>query len=1083
MKRTILFSIILAVFASFIMAGTQSPFMRYPAINNDGTKIAFSYQGDIWTVPSTGGRAFRLTLHEGYERNPVFSPDGRKIVFSSSRFGNNDIFIINTDGGKPERVTWSSSSDLVSCWGKDGNIIFESSRNYRQVEWESELLSVSHKGGTPTLLMNSLGSGAVASQDGKYIAYVKGSCRIAREAYKGSANRDIWIYDIKNKKYSQITTYEGQDFFPIWDNNKLYFISARSGRYNIYSVNINSNGKVSGKPEAITDFKDDPVTWISVSGNGDIIAFEKGTGIYTINKKGSNLKKLNVQTGSDYRFDPLERKTFTSKATEYKVSPDGKLIALVVRGEIFVTENKDKKSLTFNLTKHSGRDQNVAWLNDNSIIFSSDRGGNFDLYLVRSSDTKEKNIFRSLKHETIKLTDDKDEEVEPVVSPDGKKIVFLRGNGKLISADINKEGKIAGEKMLLNGWATPYGLTFSPDSKWLSYTLEDLNFNAEIFIHDVDNKKGPVNVSMHPRGDYSPFWSPDGSKLGFISARNNSSADIWFVWLNKKEWQKTKQEWDEESDRLYSDYFDGTKKDKKKDEDSDKKDKKKKKQKPLKIDFERIYERVVQVTRLPGDEGGIVISKDGKKFFFTAGTPGVRGRDLFSINWDGKKVKQLSKGGKNPSSLSLDKSGKNVYFIAKRGTISRADAKSGKIKSLPFKGKMVVDYYAELGQIFDEAWRMLRDNFYDPQFHGQDFLKLKEKYRNMCLSASTNQDFSYMYNMMLGQLNASHMGLYGSGRETTQKERTGNLGIRIKPLNEGAEVTYVIPDSPADRGISRLFKGDIILSINGENINRNMNFFSLLSDTAGAKTLLKVKNDKGKIREVVIRPTASLRREQYNDWVRGRRELTEKYSGGKLGYLHIQGMSLPSFERFERELASAGYGKEGIVIDVRFNGGGWTTDYLMAILNVKQHSYTIPRGAVKSLKEHKKFRSFYPFAERLPFYAWNKPSVAICNESSYSNAEIFSHAYKTLGIGTLVGQPTFGAVISTGGKGLINGMFVRKPFRAWYVKATDQNMEWEPAVPDVLIKNSPDFRSKGVDEQLKKACEVLLEQITKNPVN
>ena len=186
---------------------------------------------------------------------------------------------------------------------------------------------------------------------------------------------------------------------------------------------------------------------------------------------------------------------------------------------------------------------------------------------------------------------------------------------------------------------------------------------------------------------------------------------------------------------------------------------------------------------------------------------------------------------------------------------------------------------------------------------------------------------------------------------------------------------------------------------------------------------------------------------------------------------------MPSFERFERELASAGYGKEGIVIDVRYNGGGWTTDYLMAILNVKQHAYTIPRGAAKSLKEHKNFKQYYPFGERLPFYAWNKPSVALCNASSYSNAEIFSHAYKSFEIGTLVGKPTFGAVISTGGKGMIDGTFVRKPYRAWYTKKTEMNMEWEPARPDIELENSQDARAKGVDEQLKKAVDTLLKQI------
>ena len=231
-------------------------------------------------------------------------------------------------------------------------------------------------------------------------------------------------------------------------------------------------------------------------------------------------------------------------------------------------------------------------------------------------------------------------------------------------------------------------------------------------------------------------------------------------------------------------------------------------------------------------------------------------------------------------------------------------------------------------------------------------------------------------------------------------------------------------------------------------------------------------------KEVIIRPTSSLRSELYDAWVAERKVLTEKYSNGRLGYLHIRGMNWPSFERFERELAASGYGKDGIVIDVRFNGGGWTTDMLMAVLNVRQHAYTVPRGAAKSLEqENQKFKETYPYGERLPLSSWTKPSIALCNQNSYSNAEIFSHAFKTLDIGTLVGMPTFGAVISTGGQGLIDGSFVRMPFRAWYVKATGENMEHGPAVPDVIVENAPDGKANGEDLQLKKSVEILLGEI------
>jgi len=1077
MKKNILILSLILLMSSTYLLSSEQPFVRFPAINSSGTLISFSFQGDIWTVPVNGGRAFRVTIHEAYDSNPIFSPDGKRIVFSSNRYGNNDIFEIGINGGHPLRLTYNSSADLATGWTEKGDIIFESTRNYKQVEWEKELLSVSSNGGTPSLFLKALGTEAVVSPGGRFVAFVRGACRVTRERYKGSANRDIWIFDTKTKKYNQITKFEGQDFHPCWDKSGLFFISARSGRYNIFRVNIGTNGMVKGKPSAVTKFSDEPVRWVSVSKNGNLLVFEKGTDIYTVNKDGSNLSKVNILIDPDYRFDPVERKTISSKVTGYDVSPDGKLIAFEVRGEIFVTQSNEKKSRAVNISNNPYRDKDVVWLNNQSLIFSSDRSGAFNLYLVTSDDKNEKDLFKSLKHKIVKLTNSNEEETYPVISPDGKKIAFLRGNGKLVVADIDKKGKFSGERLLLNGWATPDGITFSPDSRWISYSLDDLNFNSEVYIQKVDNSLKPVNVSMHPRGDYSPFWSPDGSKLGFVSARHNSNMDIWFVWLKKSDWQKTAGDWEEESDEIH---FPGIsdKKSSKKNGVSSSKDKSDKKEiKPLKIDLDKIFERIVRVTDLPGDESDFVISKDGKKFFFTADNPGAKGKVLFSVKWDGKKIKKLSGSATNPRGIILEKSGKNIYFVSGRGNIAKADTKSGKIKSIPFKAKMVVNYNRELEQIFDEAWRMLRDSFYDPEFHGMDFALLRKEYRAKCLKASTVQDFRDMFNVMLGQLNASHMGMYGSGRESTQKESMGRIGVRVEPLDIGVKVIHVIPDSPSDRVGSKLYKDDVILEVNGLKVTGKNNFWSFLTDTSGEKVLFKVKNRSGKIRDVVIRPSSSLRSELYNEWVDQRRKLTDKYSGGKLGYLHIQGMNMPSFERFERELASAGYGKEGIVIDVRFNGGGWTTDYLMAVLNVKQHSYTIPRGAVKSLKDHKKFRNFYPFAERLPFYAWNRPSIALCNASSYSNAEIFSHAYKTLNIGTLVGKPTFGAVISTGGLGLINGMYVRKPFRAWYVKATDKNMEWGPAVPNIIVTNPPDSKSKGVDYQLKKACEILLKQI------
>ncbi len=629
-----------------------------------------------------------------------------------------------------------------------------------------------------------------------------------------------------------------------------------------------------------------------------------------------------------------------------------------------------------------------------------------------------------------------------------------------MAADINKDGDLSDTITLLDGWAIPGNVSFSPDSKWIAYSLDDLYFNTEIFIHPIDNHIAPVNISMHPRGDFSPVWSKDGSKLGFISQRQNNDSDVWFVWLNKEDWERTKDDWDEYE--------------KPKD---DKEDKDKKEVKPITIDIDKIYERLVRVTSLTGDERDVAFSEEGEKIYFTSKSPTKKGRDLFSIKWDGKDIKEVTKNGANPYNVKLSPNGKHLYF-ASSGKLNRIDIAKTKKEFLPFTAKMKVNFPLEKEQKFEEGWRALRDGFYDPNYHGQNWETLKAKYKPWCMAASTDKDFQDMYNLMLGELNASHMGMrFADYREETQSDKTGYLGVRVETTKNGVKVKHVIDKSPASKKQSQLKVGDIITSVNGKKITETTNFYSLLVNTRNEKILLGIKRD-GENIEIPIRPTSSLRSLLYDEWVENNRKLVEKYSDGKLGYLHIQAMGWQSFEKFEREFTAQAYGKEGIVIDVRFNGGGWITDYLMTVLNYKQHAYTIPRGAAKDLStEKEKFREYYPLGERLPYSAWLKPSITLCNQNSYSNAEIFSHAYKNLGIGKLVGVPTFGAVISTGAKILIDGSYVRMPFRGWFVKADNSNMDLVPAVPDIIVENAPNAKSTGNDAQLKRAVEELLKEI------
>lgn len=1041
-----------------LQAQDEMLLLRNPSINSDGSVVSFSYQGDIWTVPFTGREANRLTVHEAYESNPRWSPDGNSIAFQGSRYGNDDIFVIPAKGGKSTRITYYSGGDGLWDWTKSDQLLFSSNRTFQQVEWDSELQQVSADGGTPTRLMDALGDMPAMSPNGRFIAFVRGSCRIAREEYDGPADLDIWLYDTSDKSFTLVTDNSRNDFLPRWkDNNTLYFISARTGRYNIYEMEIG------GEATAVTNFKEDGVRHFDVADNGNIV-FEQKIGLYTLSEGTGDVRKLPVALSSDYRFYPEEYETYTNNISGFSISPSGDYTAMTIRGEVFVKKNDKEVSRTVNLSDHAYRDMSATWLNDSTVIFSSDRNGNYDLFLARSSDENKTDIFKSLKHEVIQITGNKADEINPKVSPDGKKIVFQRGRGMLITADISSDGELSNREVLLEGWSTPGGVSWSPDSKWLAYSLDDLYFNSEIYIHAADNSMEPVNVSMHPKGDSSPVWSRDGSKLGFLSSRNNGDYDVWFVWLTEEDWLKT------EEDRKEGYYFSDE------EEEKDADDKESEEVEPIQIDFDNIHERLWQVTSMPGNEFGLAISKDGETFYFTASDPAARGSDLYSVKFDRQELKQLTEGGQNPYGLTLSADGEK-FFAIRRGQLNEVST-SGDFTTLPHRASMKIDHMEEQKQVFDEAWSALNQGFYDPDFHGDDWQALRDKYRPWALSASTSQDFRYMFNWMLGQLNASHMGLYGSNPEEVENERTGLLGIAVEPVDNGVRVTHVVKNSPADRKVSKLNVGDVITHAEGRQIESGTNFYSYFVNDASEQILLNVEAQNGDKRELVIRPTNYLGDELYEEWIDSREKLTEEYSNGRLGYIHVEGMNWPSFERFERELTAQGYDKEGVVIDVRWNGGGWTTDYLMTVLNVKQHAYTVPRGATDDLgKDHEKYREYYPFSERLPLSWWTKPSVAISNESSYSNAEIFSHAFKTLDVGTLVGMPTFGAVISTGGMGLLDGSFVRMPFRAWYVKATDQNMENGPAVPDVLINNEPDSKAKGEDPQLKKAVEVLLGQI------
>lgn len=1056
----------LAIFLFLIIASYsygQNSLLRYPALSPDGEKLAFTFQGDIWVMDMTSQIPIRITINEAYDSYATWSPDGTQIAFSSNRYGSEDIFVINRDGSALKRLTYYPSTEKISSWNHKDRIVFETRRITAQVERDQEIFYISPKGGEAIKLMDALGSDAIESPDGTKVAFVRGGCRITRQAYRGSANRDLWLYNKKDEKYTQITSNDYNEFHPKWKNDsELYYISSNgTDKYQLMELNI-SRGAANTNQETLSQFKDFGLRYYSYASLKKQVVMESGDLLYFLNEGSKKAEAFSLEMNYENRNNQIEYKTYTGDVNAYQVSPNGKYLLSSIRGNIFITQAKTKDNFTKTLTNDAFNNGSAVWLNDTSILFIGNENGKNEVYMLQSSDPDQVDIFKSLKHKVENVIQ-KEEDIKFIIPSNNKeKVAFLVGQGKLVVANIDEKAQLKDEITLLNDWAAPTGVCWSPDDQYLAYSKTDLDFNKEIYIHKADHSMAPVNISMHPRTDVSPSWSPDGKKLAFSSIRNYGNYDIWYVWLQKKDYEKTMTEWkldDEEEPKK-----------------GDKKDKKKVAPE-VKIDFDHIYNRLFQLTSLPGNESNPVFTKDGDFIYFTSNSNEDGKTDLYKIRWDKKEVKAITKKGKAGRSMKLSPDGKYIYLLNRGGKPARIKLAGDKMENIPIKAHAYLDHQAIRAQVFEEGWKTISQGFYDPNFHGVDWEKLKNKYQPIALNASTDKDFRALFNWMLGEINASHMGLYGPRGAAKKAEKPALLGIEYSVEKEGLKITKVLKGSPADKDESKLQDNDLILSFDGQDLGDHANIYQVLANKADQAILMNIERN-GEEKEIIIRPTGSLSKAKYNDWVETNRKMVEEYSGGELGYLHIQSMGWPSFELFERDLMAAGYGKKGILIDVRYNGGGWTTDYLMAVLTVKQHAYTIPRGAAKDLeKEHKNFRDHYAFGERLPFASWTKPSIALCNESSYSNAEIFSHAYKSNELGTLVGRPTFGAVISTGGRGLMDGGYIRLPFRGWYVKDSDANMELVPAVPDVDINILPDSRSKGKDEQLKKAVEILLEQI------
>jgi tricorn protease len=1072
------------LFSTMAQAESNPLWLRYSAISPDGSTIAFCYQGDIYTVPSTGGNALLLTTSDAYDFMPVWSPDGKKIAFASDRYGNHDVFIVPANGGQAERLTWFSSMDAPSDFTPDGQyVVFSSSRMDLVTNQQfptgamPEFYQVPVKGGAEKQLLTTPALLARYNTKGDQMVYQdqKGYEDDFRKHHTSSVTRDIWTYDFNTKTHKQLSTFSGEDLNPVLspDDKSVYYLSEEFGSMNVVKKDI-----AGGTTKSITTLKDHPVRHLSCSDNGTL-CFSWNGELYTM-KEGATPAKLNIQINTDNRYTN-NRILPIGEMSEMSVSPNGKEIVFVSRGEVFVASVAE--GTTKRITNTPEQERGASFSPDGrSIVYASERNNSWNLYTSSIERKDETYFFLStlIKEEPILVNPE--ETFQPSWSPDGKEIAFLEERTALkvvnIATKAVREILPANRNYSYSDGDQHYA--WSPDGKWfLINYLPGEQWIDQAGLISSDGKGKIVNLSESGYGAYGANWMMDGKMFSWISPKdgmkNHASwggeMDVYGAFFTQEAFDEFNM--NEEEYTLYSEAKkkkeeeEKTKKeedDKKKSKDTkgktgEDKDKKKDEIKPIKIELAGIEDRKKRLTVYSSDLTDAYITKDGSKLFYLASNE--KGYDLWQTNLRTKETKVLTKLGAEGGSLTADKEGKTL-FVLSNGNVTKVDIEKGEAKPLSVKGEMNLNENAERAYLFEHIWRQVVKKFYvkDLQKTRWDFYKTE--YAKFLPYINNNYDFADAMGEMLGELNASHTGAFFPNDQPLG-DKTASLGL-IYDQNfsgNGLRIEEVIHKSPVLHNATKIKKGIIIEKIDGNAITPQVSYYQFLNRKAGKYTLLSLFDPATNQRwEESVKPIGMGQEYElrYQRWVANCRHIVDSISGGKIGYVHVRGMDDHSYREVYDEALGKHAFKDGLIVDTRFNGGGWLHDDLATFLSGKKYITFMPRD--QNLGSEPQFK-------------WTKPSVVVMNESNYSDAHMFPYTYKTLGIGKLVGMPVAGTGTAVWWEGLQNGVVFGIP-QVGMVDLEGDYLENKQLEPDFKVSNEPGVVSVGRDQQLEKAVEVLL---------
>jgi Tol biopolymer transport system component/C-terminal processing protease CtpA/Prc len=1058
----------------FSAAGLAAPYMTEPSLSPDRQEIAFVSGGDIWSVPAAGGIARLLVSHPATEMRPLFSPDRKQLAFISTRTGGGDIYILNLDSGNLRRLTFDDTMENLDAWSRDGQWIYFSSSS-RDLFGMNDIYRVSANGGTPMTLSadrytNEFNVTPLA--DGSFTFAARGFSLSQwwRRGHSHIDESELWKKTGDN--YEKLTSIGAKQMWPMStaDGSRLFFVSDRSGAQNIWTK------PAGGAEKQLTNFTDGRVLWASMAGDGKEIVFERNFTIWKMKTDGGKAEQVPITLRGVAASPMTERITLSTQLREVALSPDGKKIATIARGEVFAGSSKEGGEAT-RVTNTPAPESYVTWSPDSkTLVYNSERDGTMAIYQYDFATETE-----------TKLTGGgSNSDALPKFSPDGKLLSFIRNSNAMMVYDIatKQERELckinADTAPLLSGDA----YNWSPDSKWVAFlnvTPETRSYTNVYVVPASGGAARPVSFVANANSG-SVVWAPDGSYILFDTSQRTEETVIARIDLKLR------------TPKFREDQFrDLFKQENPKDKqppvpttspsptpvpspsaspavtpvaifpaNTPKKDENK-----TEIVFDDIRRRL-SVLGTGVDSGSPVISPDGKTLLVVASAEGQV--NLYTVSLDDlandSSARQLTSTGGFKSNVQFSPDSKEVYYL-ENGRVNIVSIDRREVRPLAVSADMNTEFAREKMEVFKQGWRYMRDNFYDDKFHGADWNAVRATYEPYISDARNMDEVRRLMNMMVGELNASHLGVQGAPAFAATP--IGKLGLRFDraefETNGKLKITEVITLSPA-AVVGGISVGDYLVSVDNVNIDGKTNIDELMENKVGKRVVIGISRSGGMSdkRTIVIKPvtTAAEKALLYRQWVESNRAYVAKVSNGKIGYVHLPDMGQGSLNQLYIDLDAENQNKDGVVIDIRNNNGGFINPYVIDILSRKGYLNMTERG-----------RWTVPGRSNLGQRALERPTVLVTNQHSLSDAEDLSEGYRSLKVGKIVGEPTAGWIIFTWNTSLFDGTTFRLP-RQRITGNDGKDMELNPRPVDIPVTRPIGETLTGKDSQLDAAVKQLM---------